>query len=560
MMIMEYMEHGSLYDILHNNTMIMEGELLLNILRDITQGVRFLHSAVPQVVHGDLKAANILVDSRFRAKVADFGLSQKQNLGGTGTPFWMAPELLRGESANTAATDVFSFGIILYEVYSRKDPYEGEEDAMEVLRAVRDKNVRKRPPFHPNMCGQVASLMSDCIEDDPELRPTFEEIDTRLRRVDAATIDPGEVAAMNSSSTVSLFDIFPRHIAEALRDGKTIEPEHKNAVTIFFSDIVGYTSISSMLEPRKIANMLDRLYTKLDKLSDAHEVFKVETIGDSYMAVTNLVKDQSDDHAKRIAEFAIDAIAAANSTLVDPDEPCKGYVNIRVGFHSGPVVADVVGTRSPRYCLFGDSVNTASRMESNSKVNRIQCSDSSASLLKEQCPDMPLKCRGDIAIKGKGKMKTWWVNEGANRRPSDDQVLLDVLGTLEEEPSGELEMPHESVELKAPAVLESAPTGNYVQETNSRDVSRDTNGQTVTRQFVAPPGRLGIGIDTTKGSPAVYVVSDDSPIKDQVIVGDCVVSIDGVDTRSMTHTAISALVAANIDHDRNFTVERTLEN
>jgi serine/threonine protein kinase len=110
MLVMEYMDHGSLYDILHNETMALDGEILLPILRDVSQGVRFLHSAVPQVIHGDLKAQNILVDSRFRAKVADFGLSQKKNLGGTGTPFWMAPELLRQESTNTAETDVYSFG------------------------------------------------------------------------------------------------------------------------------------------------------------------------------------------------------------------------------------------------------------------------------------------------------------------------------------------------------------------------------------------------------------------------------------------------------------------
>ena len=86
MLIMEFMDHGSLYDLLHNETMAIEGELLLPILQDIAKGVRFPHVATPQVIHGDLKAQNVLVDSKFRAKVADFGLSQKKQVGATGTP------------------------------------------------------------------------------------------------------------------------------------------------------------------------------------------------------------------------------------------------------------------------------------------------------------------------------------------------------------------------------------------------------------------------------------------------------------------------------------------
>jgi serine/threonine protein kinase len=104
LLVMELMDHGSLFDLLHNETMIVEGEMVLQILRDIAQGLRFLHAAKPQVIHGDLKAQNVLVDSKFRAKVADFGLSQKKDVGASGTPFWMAPELLRGESTNTAAS------------------------------------------------------------------------------------------------------------------------------------------------------------------------------------------------------------------------------------------------------------------------------------------------------------------------------------------------------------------------------------------------------------------------------------------------------------------------
>jgi len=209
-----------------------------------------------------------------------------------------------------------------------------------------------------------------------------------------------------------LFQVFPKHIATKLRDGIKPEPEHREIVTIFFSDIVGFTDISSTLPAIKISDMLDRLYFKFDELSQAHDVFKVETIGDAYMAVTNLVKDQSGDHVERIANFAIDALKAANETVIDKDNPDRGYVNIRVGFHSGSVVANVVGSRNPRYCLFGDTVNTASRMESNSKENRIHCSERAANLLRSQDPGIPISSRGKIEVKGKGEMLTYWVNEG----------------------------------------------------------------------------------------------------------------------------------------------------
>jgi guanylate cyclase, other len=187
-------------------------------------------------------------------------MQQKQNLGGTGTPFWskflfltfnysrvfwiglltvfapppsllpVAPELLRQTSANTPATDVYSFGIILYEVYSRRDPYEGENPS-EVLRLVVDKTVKKRPPAPRHMPDNIKTLMADCVDDDPENRPSFEELDLRVKRMEVKTVDIG---AAKPASSVSLFDIFPRHIAEALRDGRSVEPEHKDSVTIFF--------------------------------------------------------------------------------------------------------------------------------------------------------------------------------------------------------------------------------------------------------------------------------------------------------------------------------------
>lgn len=182
--------------------------------------------------------------------------------------------------------------------------------------------INKRPPFPKCMPADVQGIMKDCLEANPEDRPSAEEIDHRLKRINnSASLLAGTSmhgALKPKDPNVSLFDIFPKHVAEALRDGRKVEPEHRDSVTIFFSDIVGFTNISSTLDPRKVANLLDRLYHKFDDLSHEFDVFKVETIGtqllfcasafgnfrrvflmdwycvfvfrDAYMAVTNLVK------------------------------------------------------------------------------------------------------------------------------------------------------------------------------------------------------------------------------------------------------------------------------
>lgn len=169
--------------------------------------------------------ANVLVDGRFRAKVADFGLATKRTRNVSGTPFWMAPELLRGDSRNTAASDVYSFGVILYEVFSRRDPYDGEETS-EVLKQVVDPIARKRPPV-PEACPPpLATMMSDCYNADATLRPTGEELYIRLERLESEQMDSVDSAKSFRQRTGRteelLFKLFPRHIAEALRDGRQV--------------------------------------------------------------------------------------------------------------------------------------------------------------------------------------------------------------------------------------------------------------------------------------------------------------------------------------------------
>jgi class 3 adenylate cyclase len=191
--------------------------------------------------------------------------------------------------------------------------------------------------------------------------------------------------------------------------GERVPPERKEAVTMYFSDVVGFTNLSAALPPEKVSDLLDRLYLRLDELADRLGVYKLETIGDAYLCATNVAVAQP-DHAARLARFAVAAVAAAADTPIDPAEPALGPVRIRVGLHSGPCMAGVVGRRSPKYTLFGDTINVASRMESTSVPGRVQCSARTAELIRAHDAGARLAPRGRIEIKGKGTMETWWVD------------------------------------------------------------------------------------------------------------------------------------------------------
>ncbi len=413
------MEYGSLHDLLHNETMTPGGEIILQVVRDVVQGIQFLHASKPPILHGDLKAKNILVDSRFRAKVADFGFSHfkctKQRNVLQGTPFYMAPEYLRRRSEYTTACDIYSLAMIIYEIYARASPFEGE-DPRKILPKVCHPRLNKRPPIPDSCPAKMVELMKKCWSANAFFRPCAKDIDYVLVEMSSKDTEPLATAKERIRDTLkrkptSLYDVFPKHIADALNAGKKVEAESHEIVTVLFSDIVGFTTISDQFTPLKVSNMLDRLYRAFDQLAAKHHIFKVETIGDAYMGVTNLDGSEYDTHVKQVAEYSQDAIRAASQILIDDEDPSKGCVQIRVGFHSGPVVSNVIGSLNPRYALFGDTVNTASRMESNSTPAKIHCTFASAQLLQTQAPDIPLRLRGMIKIKGKGKMKTYWVGD-----------------------------------------------------------------------------------------------------------------------------------------------------
>uniref|UniRef100_A0A3B1JV18 Si:ch211-215j19.12 n=1 Tax=Astyanax mexicanus TaxID=7994 RepID=A0A3B1JV18_ASTMX len=174
-------------------------------------------------------------------------------------------------------------------------------------------------------------------------------------------------------------------------------------VTIFFSDIVGFTAISASCTPLQVVEMLNNLYMCFDTRIDSYDVYKVETIGDAYMVVSGLPERNGEKHADEIAKMSLDLVAAVRQVLV-PHMPNK-RLQLRAGIHT-PCVAGIVGYKMPRYCLFGDTVNTASRMESTSLKIHVS-SATHLALMRDNAYELHL--RGEIEVKGKGKMNTYWL-------------------------------------------------------------------------------------------------------------------------------------------------------
>jgi class 3 adenylate cyclase len=273
--------------------------------------------------------------------------------------------------------------------------------------------------------------LSDTIfSDDPHLLPTSLHPKDCLRPVlrsarRPSTSPPADAAdgairtPKSRRASSALREAFPRSIAEAIMEGRRPEPIAKECVSVFFSDIVGFTALSGAMPPARVADLLNRLFAKFDALAQLHGVQKVDVIGDAYLAACNVLEDQAPDHAARLARFALDAVAAARATRLDDADPASPAVRIRVGLHSGPASAVLVGAQGFKFTLIGDTVNTASRMESTSLPGRIQCSAAAAALIADQDPRVPLAARaGGVEVKGKGHMRTCWVGQPAPALPA----------------------------------------------------------------------------------------------------------------------------------------------
>ncbi|XP_032869218.1 LOW QUALITY PROTEIN: heat-stable enterotoxin receptor [Amblyraja radiata] len=447
--VIEYCERGSLRDVLNDTISYPDGtfmdlEFKVSVMYDIAKGMSYLHSSHLEV-HGNLKSTNCVVDSRMVVKITDFGcntivMPQKG--------LWTAPEHLRMEGVSQKG-DTYSYGIIGQEIILRKDTFHTRACSNPAEKLMRVMMANESVPLRPSLPLETATdrelevygLIKNCWDEDPEKRADFKKIeatlvkifstfhsetnksymDTLIRRLQMYSKNLEHLVeertvlykAERDRADELNYMLLPKPVVISLKTTGCVESELFEEVTIYFSDIVGFTTICKFSTPMEVVVMLNDMYKNFDQILDNHDVYKVETIGDAYMVASGLPKRNGNRHAVDITRMALDILNFMGSFELAhlPSLP----IWIRIGIHSGPCAAGVVGTKMPRYCLFGDVVNTASRMESTGLPLRIHVNQSTINILKRTKCKFEYEMRGETFLKGRGTEVTYWLTGETDR-------------------------------------------------------------------------------------------------------------------------------------------------
>lgn len=223
------------------------------------------------------------------------------------------------------------------------------------------------------------------------------KLNTAMEDIKQNVID---IEVQQQLSEKLLLNILPKAIASRLKEQQTIAEWH-GQVTVLFADMVGFTKLSALLTATELVSRLNIIFTAFDEIAKKHQLEKIKTMGDCYMAAGGL-PEAREDHAEIVANLALELVPV----LDELNRQWQEKVNIRIGINTGPVVAGVIGKSKFIYDLWGDAVNTASRMESHGVVGKIQVSQSTYQLLQGK---YDFQARGEIDVKGKGAMKTYFL-------------------------------------------------------------------------------------------------------------------------------------------------------
>ncbi|MCP9265164.1 Guanylate cyclase [Dirofilaria immitis] len=462
-------ERASLEDFIYDNQFNMDDTFKSAFIKDILKGLQYLHKSSIGY-HGMLSLKTCLIDTNWVLKLTNFGISSMLNelinqnyiravelipqqcklnfnnpinLLGYHSFYvcsflvyiTVAPELLIDIQIGwnfpkgTVVGDIYSFGIMLYSIVYRIKPFDRFS-----LKEVLDNVIRKslRPQINDCSDDPLIGLMCQCWNEKPEVRPKLRTIRQAIGTIFSCSkgnlvdqmIKMNEKYAQNLERIVAertsllieaqeqtdrlLYEILPPSIAAELKAGKTVIPRNYESVTVGFCQIVGFMYLMEQCTPEQVIAFLNEAFMSFDEIIKCHDAYKVETTGETYMMASGVPSENGGKHIFEIAEIALEIRekTLAYKVIAAPN----WHLRVRIGFHCGPIAAGVIGLRSPRYCLFGDTVNFASRMQSNCEANQIQVAESTAKILMGYSK-YKLTKRGMVRVKGKGDVNTYWLNE-----------------------------------------------------------------------------------------------------------------------------------------------------
>ncbi|KAL5268664.1 hypothetical protein ACHWQZ_G002498 [Mnemiopsis leidyi] len=445
MIVSGVMGKGTLQDILSDEKITLDDMFKSSMIGDAAKALEYIHKSVLQY-HGNLSSNSLGVDSHWVLKISDYGLrdfragcsdTEETEDHKYTSKLWRAPEFIlsNNDFKGSQKGDIYSFAIIINEILTRQFPFETySESPKEIVERIAACEVPLcRPEMEDTTNEQLKSLQKLVREmwgNSENNRPDIGVVRRRLKHIYpeksrsitervimmmekyAANLEikvderTAELQIEKQKADQLLYRMLPRGVAERMKQGQSIDAELFDTVTVYFSDVVSFTNLCSQSTPMQVVAFLDDMYTLFDSIIESYDVYKVETIGDAYMLVSGLPDRNGDSHVVEITETAL-ALIEGTSKFKVRHKP--GYqLQIRVGIHSGPCCAGVVGKLMPRYCLFGDTINTASRMESNGQPMRVHMSQSTYDLLEQYDCYNCTERGGTIDVKGKGAMKTYF--------------------------------------------------------------------------------------------------------------------------------------------------------
>ncbi len=445
--LMSFESRGSLKHVIAERKVKLTWDFKVSLATDIACGMWYIHqSAIGP--HCTLTSSKCVIDSRWICKITGHGLSiLRKSVYENPTPkklLWTAPELLRQGiiMIPSKECDVYSYSIILQELLLEELPFSFDNSSTEAANIIKKVTEKASFPFRPKLPhdqlpNKWITLINECWCEDISVRPTFHGIIHKLNAINEGKcvnlIDNMvnllehytrdlELSVIEKSNELVeeqlkmeklLYELLPKNVVHQLTLGRLVEPESFEGVTLLFSDIVGFTSISAKASPMDIVELLNNMYTLFDDISQLYDVYKVATIGDAYMVASGVPIRNEDRHAQEICSLSLALLSSIEQFRIPhcPDQ----ILRMRIGIHSGPCIGGVVGVKMPRYLLFGDTVDIASKMESRGESMRIHISGTTALLVNNT--QYNVEYRGQVDMKGIQTIDTYWLQSMSDNAP-----------------------------------------------------------------------------------------------------------------------------------------------